>query len=184
MPRHRPPSRIRYEKNNPIISVRLTRGLKDQLDKIKEKKSYPQLIVEGLEKCTQTPTEEILKQKYNEGYRNGCFSNVRQAYDKGFQDGIHDTENEFQHFKAPCGACGEMVTFSPEHEDWIWVREKLLHTFTGWPHSVFKCKCLKGKDIKLALEDQYHSYKMYSPEFDAMQSKMLNKYREFFGPDP
>ncbi|MGD0331114.1 MAG: hypothetical protein ABSB40_11855 [Nitrososphaeria archaeon] len=184
MTRHKPPSRIKYEKNNPIISVRLTRGLKDKLDNIKEKKSYHQLIVEGLEKCTQVPTEEILKEKYNEGYKKGLSADVKQAYYKGFEDGIHDTENDFEHFKAPCGLCGEMITFSPEHEDWIWVKEKILKTFVGWPHSVVKCKRFEGEDIKLALEEQLSYYGRYEPEYSALVSKKLNKYRELFGMAP
>lgn len=181
MAKHKPPSRIKYEKNNPIISVRLTRGLKDKLDNIKEKKTYHQLIVEGLEKCTQVPTEEILKEKHDEGYKKGLSADAKQAYYKGFADGTHDTENEFEHFKAACHFCGEMVTFSPEHEDWIWVKDKVLKTFSDWPHSVVKCRHFEGKDIKLALEEQLRLYGMYEPEHHAIESKMFNKYRELFG---
>jgi len=65
MPRHIPPSRIRYEKANPVISVRLTASLKRILDEFKEKEgiSYADLVKRGLE----TYAREIQKRERRGG---------------------------------------------------------------------------------------------------------------------
>ncbi len=41
---HKPPSRLRYEKENPIVSFRLTRTLRERVDKIKGGATYPQTV--------------------------------------------------------------------------------------------------------------------------------------------
>ena len=48
---HRPPSRIRYEKEHPTITVRLSKDLKEYLTSISAAtgKSYSALVKEGLE---------------------------------------------------------------------------------------------------------------------------------------
>jgi hypothetical protein len=60
MPRHVPPSVIRYDKENPIVSVRLTRSLKESLDKIKEEEglSYAELIAKALDFATEVVDAE------------------------------------------------------------------------------------------------------------------------------
>ncbi len=55
---HKPPSRLRYEKENPIVSFRLTRTLRERVDKIKEGATYPQtvrLIIQRFLDTTDAP---------------------------------------------------------------------------------------------------------------------------------
>lgn len=73
--KHKPPSRVRYEQAHPMIGVRLTRTMKDILDKRKseENKSYAQIIREILmgEVC-RVELESRLKEieKENEDLHN------------------------------------------------------------------------------------------------------------------
>jgi len=41
---HKPPSRLKYEKENPLVSIRLTRPLRENVDKIKGDATYPQAV--------------------------------------------------------------------------------------------------------------------------------------------
>lgn len=41
---HKPPSRLKYEKENPLVSLRLTRPLREKVDKIKGDATYPQAV--------------------------------------------------------------------------------------------------------------------------------------------
>lgn len=41
---HKPPSRLKYEKENPLVSIRLTKPLREKVDKIKGDATYPQAV--------------------------------------------------------------------------------------------------------------------------------------------
>ena len=69
--RHVPPSRTRYEKKNPKVSVRLTESVREVLDGAKENSglSYADLIKKGL---TAAADEETAYQKgWDEAKREG-----------------------------------------------------------------------------------------------------------------
>ncbi len=113
--KHKPPSRIRYEKNNPIVSFRI------------EKRLYKEL-------------KALLK---NQGMSIGDFFRVALKkqqvdfdklagfqYDKGYDDGY---DNGFGSFEMPCNVCGKPILFDvmtePETEQIV--RE----AFANWGHS-------------------------------------------------
>ena len=87
MPRHVPPSVIRYDKENPIVSVRLTKSLKESLDKIREEEgmSYAELIAQAL-----------------------AFADEVVDADKAYQQGWDEAKAEFA-IKVPCAVCGKSM---------------------------------------------------------------------------
>jgi len=74
--KHKPPSRIRYEKSHPTVSCRLSADVYKRLEKIKskEKKSFADILKVGmgiLEVKTQQESairEKAFLQGYKEGY--------------------------------------------------------------------------------------------------------------------
>ena len=67
-PRNRnrpPPSRVRYEARNPVVSVRVTRALRDQLNEMKEKHglSMADILRIGLDH-----TEQVVNRAQRDGY--------------------------------------------------------------------------------------------------------------------
>ena len=73
--KHKPPSRIRYEQTHPVVSVRVNRGLYQDLKEIKERegKSFAGILKELL-----SEQEEVLsKQK----------AQITKAHNAGFKKG-------------------------------------------------------------------------------------------------
>jgi len=65
------PSRIKYEKNNPTVSFRVTKELKDVLEDIKEStgKSYAEIVKEVLTNAKEL-WEKALEDGYSIGYED------------------------------------------------------------------------------------------------------------------
>jgi len=82
-----PPSRLRYESNNPAVSVRVSRELKDELDEIRATSgmSMGDILKAGLDRL-KPDTEE--------------------AYDRGYIDGYEVAKEEYQ-VMATCWGCGK-----------------------------------------------------------------------------
>jgi len=112
----KPPSRIRYETKHPTISVRVTKDLKEALDRFSQDVgglSYAQIIKEGLESAKEL--DKISKIQYELGY------------EEGFKDG-----KKKYRIAIPCSICGKEILLepgSPIHKDAI----KLLMA-KGWAH--------------------------------------------------
>jgi len=66
--KHRPPSRIKYEENNPTVSIRVDREVKQQLDEFREKsgKSLGDILRGALQ--VQAPTT---KEAFTHGIEEG-----------------------------------------------------------------------------------------------------------------
>jgi flagellar biosynthesis/type III secretory pathway protein FliH len=113
------PSRIKYEKNNPTVSFRVTKELKDVLKDIKERTnmSYAEIVKEVLSKAKKQ-WEEAFKQGYDEGHED-----VRNEYGIWYN----------------CCVCGEKMFITPNskaHEEIM----TYLKAFR-WGHR----SCLGGK---------------------------------------
>ena len=90
----KPPSRLKYEKQHPVIAIRLSKELKEILDEIKngsEDLSYADLIKSGLK-------------------------NVAVEYKKAFSGGYEKARQDWQ-ITYPCYICGGEVVVSPGSED-------------------------------------------------------------------
>jgi hypothetical protein len=96
----KPPSRERYEEENPTVSFRISREKKETLDE----------LVENLGVTKKDWFESIIEDEATE------FDDVREtAYDEGYEDGRAD----FQ-IKVPCAVCGERVILRQEHNDEVY----------------------------------------------------------------
>ncbi|MEM4976981.1 MAG: hypothetical protein QXT64_06640, partial [Desulfurococcaceae archaeon] len=60
-----PPSYYRYQKEHPAISIRLTKELKEMLDKVKGDMSYSDVVKKLLTK----DLKEIYERAFDEGYK-------------------------------------------------------------------------------------------------------------------
>ena len=113
MPRKRrpPPSRVRYEQANPTISVRVSRGLYDQLKQLKAQsgKSIGDVLREAMG-----------KQK----------ASVGLAYSRGHRRGFSDAERRYR-TDYRCCRCGGTLTIESENE------KRAVATYMreyGWAH--------------------------------------------------
>jgi len=111
--KHKPPSRERYETNNPTVSFRASRGLHEKLNEIREKtgKSYADIIKEslGVQK-TQA------KNAYKKGYDAG--------YDIGFEHGIQMSQ---QFCLGNCSVCGEYLEWDLDNEKDVALLRKTIN---------------------------------------------------------
>ena len=82
-----PPSRLRYESNNPTVSLRISQELKGKLEDLKEMSglSIADILKAGLDKLEP---------------------DVHQFYDQGLKDGYQIAKEEFE-VMAQCSRCGE-----------------------------------------------------------------------------
>lgn len=82
IPKHYPPAYYRYRKNHPVISVVLTKELKELLDEEKKNDgvSYSQLIMKFIKQGAD------VTKYYDDGYAAGIA--------KGYADGLIDGNDE------------------------------------------------------------------------------------------
>jgi len=87
-PRHVSPSRIRYEKEHPMVSVRLTESMRKTLDAARKDSalSYADLIKTGLKAAADDKT----------------------AYQRGWDDA-----EETYAIEIPCSVCGKPIIMTP-----------------------------------------------------------------------
>ena len=103
-----PPSRTRYETANPTVSVRISQGLREDLEELKEISglSMADILKVGLDKLKP---------------------DADQFYDKGLKDGYEIAEEEFK-VMATCSRCGR--THLPVTGDKM--KEVVAQAFIGW----------------------------------------------------
>ena len=101
--RHSPPSRLRYEASHPTISVRIDRGLYEELKALKAVSglSVAQVLKVGLEKA-QTSTGEA----HEKGYRMGLQMGQKQGIQKGKIEGFEAAKKKYA-VSYYCTYCGE-----------------------------------------------------------------------------
>jgi len=120
MPRHVPPSRIRYEKKNPKVTVRLTESLKVILDEIRDETpglSYADLVKKGL----TTSANEA------EAYQKGYCEAETEAYQKGY----YEASEKFQIW-FPCFICRKSILIKPNSKTHKAILEYLKRA--DWGH--------------------------------------------------
>lgn len=147
--KHRPPSRIKYEKNNPVFSVRIPQAWDDTIEKIRQETGLSKKMVFGLmlEKLIGK-YEAAKKQGYDEGF-NKAFEGAKKieyhdAYLKGKQEGSNDGYNKgydegYKVGKAeylievPCARCHKPLILThntPEYPTFKkWAQVCLFHRY-------------------------------------------------------
>lgn len=111
--KHVPPSRLKYERNNPTISCRVTQ---EELRKLRE-----------IQQKTGRSLAQVLRQ-----HLGLQLAETRKAYNKGYRDG-------FGRFQAPCSVCAKPMDFNPKVEGGAEAKKALLTAFAKWAHT----PCLK-----------------------------------------
>ncbi len=135
--RHYPPSRIRYEKEHPLVAVRVNKELKEFLDKLRvgeggEIKSYAEVIKEII-----TKSYDAYKKWYEDVYMKG--------HKEGFEDALNmvfDLEPKdaakYNIVYPLCPNCGKpmrSVIVRKGSKLGEWVLEQIREN--GWHHT--KC---------------------------------------------
>ena len=105
-PPHKPPSRIRYEKNHPTISFRVTLDERRRIDAL-------------IKKTGQSMRSIVLQ---NLGLVE---TNIKSAYQKGYKVG-------WGRFTAPCSICGKPMQFDIKTA--ADAKDTLTKAFTDWRH--------------------------------------------------
>lgn len=115
------PSRVRYERDNPTVSCRVTREIYDRLKVIKEieGKSFADVLKTGLN------THEVKIRK--------AAPMRKKVYDEGYAQGYTAALNRFK-VVYPCNVCGEMLTVTTADEKKAVKQYMREH---GWGHG--KC---------------------------------------------
>ena len=121
--RRKPPSRIRYEQNHPVLACRLHKTdydlLKQRLEELKI--SFATFVKDALGRL-EIKLSDIEKAK-DEGYSQG--------YNKGY----NKAKKEYQIWYY-CSVCGERLNMNPNDED----HKKMIQYMRehGWRHA--KCE--------------------------------------------
>lgn len=106
----KPPSRRRYERENPTVSFRISREKKEELDQ----------LVEDLEKTKKDWFEGVIDEErgkfsaaFDQGFTEGDKSGYDRGYGEGYEEGRQDGYEEFVSV-VPCVDCGEPVAVNSE----------------------------------------------------------------------
>lgn len=106
------PSRIKYEKNNPTVSFRVTKDLRDVLEDIKERtgKSYAGIVKEVLTKAEET---------WEKAFEEGC--------DEGYEAATMEYRIWYN-----CSVCGKKIFIDPNSK----IHKKVIEYLRkeGWGH--------------------------------------------------
>jgi len=153
----KPPSRIRYEKEHPMVSLRLTKELKEIVDRIKKEtgKSYSKIVKEALinlaelgKKIEEKYKEEI--EKLKKEIENARKKGREEGYKEALKIFINDphffyyevrkiTRKDIALFTAPCSICGKPMIFTHKDDNWSSKVKPTIHrAFENWYH--VKCK--------------------------------------------
>jgi len=89
--KHKPPSRERYEKNNPVWSVRMPKEWIDELEAELEFNGQSRRDFLGVALKKQTFNDEEIrvtwhKKGYSQGYERGNEDGYKKGYDRGMND--------------------------------------------------------------------------------------------------
>ena len=105
-----PPSRLRYESRNPVVSVRISQETKRQLDLLKFESgmSAADVLRIGLDRAKP---------------------DIKVAYERGVEDGV-ETGREIYEVPYACGECGEWHLSISSDEEKVAASEFM--TQQGW----------------------------------------------------
>lgn len=123
-----PPSRTRYEKNNPTVSFRVHKDIFDRIQQTKNigGNSFADIFMAGLGKM------EARVKKLEEARREG--------YNKGYQKGYTEATLKYR-IACRCFICGqEEEVIHPSD------KQSILQYFKGWAHP----ECLRRRQSSLS----------------------------------
>jgi flagellar biosynthesis/type III secretory pathway protein FliH len=105
--RHRAPSRIRYEENNPTFSARIPKVLYEQLRKLCREGdwSFADFVRQALK--AQRPVVKEVKSKLKAEYEQG--------YEQGYQRGYGEATDKYRVI-FPCAVCKKPIEITTDKE--------------------------------------------------------------------
>lgn len=112
-PKHRPPSRVKYEQNNPPVTIRLTKNLRDTLDPLRGEQSYPRFIKTFLKNTADQINAAAVEAARKKGY-----AAATKRYKITF----------------PCGVCGNDLGVSETNLNDVEIIAVLRKSIKDWHH--------------------------------------------------
>lgn len=123
--KHKHPSRIRYERKNPNITVRMPKEWIEDMNKYlqesgvsrrqflglalkKLKASYTQVETKNYNAGFDIGFEKGKEIGYNDGYIKGIQEGFTLGHEEGYKKGINDFAID-----VPCYKCGNLITIKP-----------------------------------------------------------------------
>ncbi len=106
----KPPSRRRYEEENPTVSFRISKNSKEELDQ----------LVQDLDLTKKGWFEGVIAEEsgrfsavFEQGFTKGEKKGYDDGYDDGYEEGRQDAYQEYVSV-VPCADCGEPVPVNTE----------------------------------------------------------------------
>lgn len=106
----KPPSRRRYEAENPTVSFRISKDAKEELEALTED-------LEITKKCWFEQLIQEEEDRYSDVFQEGHSKGKQEGYDDGYEDGYEEGRKDgYQEFVAtvPCIDCGKPVAVNSE----------------------------------------------------------------------
>jgi flagellar biosynthesis/type III secretory pathway protein FliH len=127
----KPPSRRRYEEQNPTVSFRISKDKKEELDSLVKELGITKK--EWLEGVIGDDREQFNK-AFDDGFSAGKKGGYDTGYDEGREDGREDAKDEFV-ITVPCSFCDEPVPVdTEERQEKVSATIAKLHTdWTNMP---------------------------------------------------
>jgi hypothetical protein len=152
-----PPSYYEYRKRNPTVSIKLTKDIKEALDKVRGEMSYSKFL-----KSLFVPGGAFIqfeKQRDRLAAERVAFENERKKmeleYDKksqaikeekdalilDYEKKIRTLKNlledsiDTEHFFIPCSRCHKSILFISKQDNWnTEIKPRLVNMFHGYVH--------------------------------------------------
>ena len=137
MSKHKPPSRIRYEQNNPVLSVRMPKDFHEALKKHQQEtgRSVRTILALALNKITANYSQvktKAIREGYTKGFSYGQKIGYDAGYTKGLNEGYTQGRKNFE-ITYPCIDCNESMSITPNSECHKWIVQQMR--LRGWIHT-------------------------------------------------
>ena len=110
------PSQIRYDLENPPLTIRVTKEIRNTLNEIKKEVKKKKGV-----KITKGELVSDALRRYSKSYRRG--------YDKGVEEGRDRAEALFR-ITVPCFVCGKPIEITKNDAIYKDIKKK----YTSWAH--------------------------------------------------
>ena len=120
----KPPSRERYEQQNPTVSFRISREKKETLDDLVEgmettKKEWFETVIEDTKQQYDAVFEQGFTKGRREGFADGREEGCAEGYDEGYDDGYGQARDKY-HVLVPCAGCGRQMVLTEPGKEELW----------------------------------------------------------------
>ncbi len=120
-----PPSRLRYEQNNPPVSFRVHKDVFERIQQARSigHNSFADIFMAGLRKI-EANTKKIIEAK-------------KQGYDEGYQKGYAEAKLKYK-ITCTCRICGQDIEVTHPQD-----RQSVGQSLKGWAHT----ECVERKRL-------------------------------------